>query len=51
VGIVAAVSESGIEVKPFVDPTRLEIVRVLDYGLDGILEFKAGNDPDKIRSR
>ena len=47
VGIVAAVSESGIEVKPFVDPTRLEIVRVLDYGLDGILEFKAGNDPDK----
>jgi len=51
VGIVAAVSESGIEVKPFVDPTRLEIVRVLDYGLDGILEFKAGNDPDKTRSR
>ena len=51
VGIVAAVSGSGIEVKPFVDPTRLEIVRVLDYGLDGILEFKAGNDPDKTGSR
>ncbi len=51
VGIVAAVSESGIEVRPFVDPTRLEIVRVLDYGLDGILEFKTGNDPDKTRSR
>ena len=42
VGIVAAVSEAGIEVEPFVDPARLEVVQVLDYGLDGIIEFKAG---------
>ncbi len=42
VGIVSVVSEGGIEVEPFVDPARLEIVQVLDYGLDGIIEFKAG---------
>ena len=42
VGIVAAVGEAGIEVEPFVDPARLEFVQVLDYGLDGIIEFKAG---------
>jgi len=24
---------------PFVDPSRLELVRVLDYGLDGIIDF------------
>ncbi len=42
VGIVAAVGEAGIEVEPFVDPARLEVVQVLDYGLDGIIEFKAG---------
>lgn len=41
VGVVAAVGEAGIEVEPFVDPAKLEIVRVLDYGLDGIIEFKA----------
>ena len=43
VGIVAAVGEAGIEVEPFVDPARLEVVQVLDYGLDGIIEFKAGS--------
>lgn len=42
VGVVASVSEAGIEVEPFVDPARLEVVQVLDYGLNGIIEFKAG---------
>lgn len=46
VGVVAAVGESGIEVKPFVDSSRLEIVRVLDYGLDGIMEFNEGRRID-----
>ena len=32
VGIVSVVGEGGIEVEPFVDPARLEIVQVLDYG-------------------
>lgn len=42
VGIVSVVGEGGIEVEPFVDPARLEIIQVLDYGLDGIIEFKSG---------
>ena len=42
IGVVSVAGESGIEVEPFVDPARLEIVQVLDYGLDGIIEFKAG---------
>lgn len=37
VGVVAAVSEDGIEVQPYVDLSRLEVVRVVDFGLDGIL--------------
>lgn len=47
VGIVSVAGESGIEVEPFVDPARLEIVHVLDYGLDGIIEFKSGR-ADKV---
>ncbi len=42
IGVVSVAGESSIEVEPFVDPARLEIVQVLDYGLDGIIEFKAG---------
>ena len=42
IGVVSVAGESSIEVEPFVDPARLEIVQVLDYGLDGISEFKAG---------
>ncbi len=37
VGVVSAVSENGITVQPFVSRTRLEIVRVIDFGLSGIL--------------
>ena len=37
VGIVASVSESGIRVQPFVERNRLEYVRVVDFGLSGIL--------------
>lgn len=42
IGVIATVNDTGIEVEPLVDPSRLEIVRVLDYGLDGIMEFKSG---------
>ena len=38
VGVVATVSDVGIKVQPFVDRARLEIVRVVDYGLVGILD-------------
>lgn len=37
VGLVDAVNDGGISVKPFVPRDRLEYVRILDYGLKGIL--------------
>jgi len=38
VGVVAHVSEAGVIVKPYVHRDRLEFVRVVDYGLQGILD-------------
>jgi len=37
VGVVDGVSDAGISVQPFVTRDRLEYVRVLDYGLKGII--------------
>ncbi len=39
VGIVVATKDGAIEVRPFVDPARLELVRILEFGLDGILDL------------
>ena len=39
IGIVVSVNDSGIRVRPFVDRDRLEYVRVVDFGLDGILRL------------
>ena len=36
-GIVTSVTETGVRIQPFVTTARLEFVRVLDYGLGGIL--------------
>ncbi|NQV84908.1 MAG: rod shape-determining protein MreC [Rhodospirillales bacterium] len=38
VGVVTQVNENGIRVQPFVRRSRLEYVRLLDFGLDGILK-------------
>jgi len=38
VGVVAHVGEAGVMVKPYVHRDRLEFVRVVDYGLQGILD-------------
>ena len=38
VGIVSSVSEGNIEVQPFVNRDRVEYVRTLDYGLQGIIQ-------------
>ena len=38
VGVVASVSDAGIGVQPFVERSRLEYVRVVDFGLRGILQ-------------
>ncbi len=37
VGVVSSVDDQVIRVQPFMDRDRLEIVRVVDYGLSGIL--------------
>lgn len=37
VGVVASVSEKSVRVEPLVDWTRLEFVRVVDFGIEGIL--------------
>ncbi|MBF0093095.1 MAG: rod shape-determining protein MreC [Alphaproteobacteria bacterium] len=41
VGVVSSVGESGVQVAPFVDNADLEYVRLIDYGLDGILDLKS----------
>ncbi len=38
IGVVTSVAESGVLVRPFVEQARLEFVRVVDFGLEGILE-------------
>jgi len=38
VGVVSSVGDSSIRVQPFVDRGRLEIVRVMDFGLSGVLK-------------
>lgn len=37
VGVVASVTDAGIDVRPFVRRSRVEYVRVVDFGLAGIL--------------
>ena len=37
VGVVASVSDGGIGVEPYVERNRLEYVRLLDFGLGGIV--------------
>lgn len=44
VGAVASVGDGEIRVMPFVDRSRLEYVRVVDYGLTGILREPMGGD-------
>ncbi len=38
VGVITQVDENGIIVRPFVQRNRLENIRLLDFGLDGILK-------------
>ena len=38
VGLVASVNEKGISIEPFVDRSRVTYLRILDYGLTGIVE-------------
>ncbi|MDA0240326.1 MAG: rod shape-determining protein MreC, partial [Proteobacteria bacterium] len=38
IGVVAVVTENRVEVQPFVERSRLEFVRVVEYGLRGVLD-------------
>jgi rod shape-determining protein MreC len=44
VGLVDGLSEAGISVQPFVTRGRLEYVRILDYGLKGIIDGVGASD-------
>jgi rod shape-determining protein MreC len=41
IGVVSAVSEKGVRVKPFVDWAHMEVLRIVDYEMTGILDFEA----------
>jgi len=47
VGVVTAVDEGGILVTPFVERNRLEYIRLLDFGLGGILPLPESKTPDE----
>jgi len=43
IGVVTSIDEGAIKVMPYVDWNRLEYVRLLDYGLDGVVKPSGGN--------
>lgn len=43
IGRVSSVEKNNVEVKPYNDLGRTEYVRIVDYGLDGILEDEASD--------
>lgn len=44
VGIVTSISEEGVRVVPYADATNIEYVRLMDYGLEGILDDSDDDD-------
>jgi rod shape-determining protein MreC len=47
IGVIAEVGEHGVQVQPYVDWARLDFVRLLDYGLTGILPSLPAAPPPK----
>lgn len=41
IGVVSGISEKGIRVEPFVDWAHMEILRIVDYEMIGIMDFEA----------
>lgn len=41
IGVVSGIGEKGIRVKPFVDWAHMEVLRIVDYEMTGILDFEA----------
>ena len=46
VGVITAVSATGVRVKPLVDWKRLEYIRILDYRLDDMIQPPRGSGRD-----
>lgn len=44
VGVVTSISEEGVRVVPYADATNIEYVRLMDYGLEGILDDSDNDD-------
>lgn len=44
VGVVTSITEEGVRILPFADATNIEYVRLMDFGLDGILNDTMGAD-------
>ena len=42
IGVVTSIDDGTIKVSPYVDWNRLEYVRLLDYGLNGVVQPNAG---------
>lgn len=51
VGVISAVGERGVQIQPYVDWSRLEYVRLLDYGLTGILPVSPPPPPARPAGR
>jgi rod shape-determining protein MreC len=46
VGVVTSIKEEGVRVMPYADATNIEYVRLMDFGLDGILNDTMGAGAD-----
>lgn len=51
VGVVASVSDGGIGVEPYVERNRLEYVRLLDFGLGGIVRTLEPESGAAVKAR
>ena len=45
IGVVTSIDDSTVKVTPYVDWNRLEYVRLLDYGLNGVVKSTSGPPP------
>lgn len=45
IGVVTSIVDGAIKVTPYADWNRLEYVRLLDYGLDGVVKPTSGTPP------
>lgn len=51
IGVVTSIEENAIKVTPYVDWNRLEYVRLLDYGLSGVVKPSVNSPPFTVMGR